>query len=106
MANTATLTWTFPTSNTDGSPLALSALTGVDVYAGTSKAQLNKIQTIPGPFTTATASVTVDVTNLGYGTVYFAVDVADAAGTSAFSAIGSKTFVAPVPNPPTNFLVA
>jgi len=32
--------------------------------------------------------------------------VTDAAGTSAFSAIGSKTFVAPVPNPPTNFLVA
>jgi hypothetical protein len=46
------------------------------------------------------------VTALGYGTVYFAVDVSDATGTSAFSAIGSKTFPAPVPSAPTGFTVA
>lgn len=106
MTNTATLTWAFPTTNTDGSALALSALTGVDVYAGVNKAQLNKLQTVAGPFTTPTASVTVDVTALGFGTIYFAVDVSDAAGTSAFSAIGSKTFPAPVPSAPTGFTVA
>jgi hypothetical protein len=106
MANTATITFPFPTQNTDGSALALSAITSFDVYAGTNKAVLSKLQTVAGPFSTPTESVTVDATALGFGTIYFAVDVSDAAGTSAFSPIGSKTFAAPVPMAPSNLTVA
>jgi hypothetical protein len=60
----ATLNWTAPTTNTDGS--ALTNLAGYKVRYGTSVAALTQIQTVAGAGTT-----TVTVQGLSAGTWYF-----------------------------------
>ena len=111
----ATLTWTPPTQNTDGS--ALTNLASYRVKYGTSSASLTQMQTVTAPASTAIVS------NLTAGTWYFGATAVNSAGAeSALSNIGTKTIAAPppttvsrtvtwtvkapsVPNPPTNLTV-
>lgn len=81
----ATLTWTAPTTNTDGTPL--TTLTGFTIYYGTSQDTLTQSVVVSGATTT-----TYEFTGLTTGTWYFALSADAADGTqSAQSNIGSKT---------------
>jgi len=81
----ATLSWTPPTQNTDGS--TLSNLSGYRIYYGTSSSALN--QTIQVSGAGMSRYVIVDLTA---GTYYFAVKAVTSGGTeSALSNIASKT---------------
>lgn len=93
-AGTATLTWTAPTQNTDGS--ALTDLAGYKIYYGTSPTTMTTVVTISN----ATAT-TRTISTLGVGTWHFAMTAFNAAGAeSARTATVSKVITAPVPNPP------
>jgi Fibronectin type III domain len=82
---TATMSWTAPTMNSDGSPL--SALAGFTIYYGTSSASLTQTIQIPNA-----GAVNYVVTNLSPGTWYFAVSAYTNAGEqSALSTVVSKT---------------
>jgi hypothetical protein len=82
---TASLSWTAPSQNTDGS--ALTDLAGFRVYHGTSPTALNVLATVPG--STSTGYV---ATQLATGTHYFAVAAYTNSGVeSALSGVGSKT---------------
>jgi fibronectin type III domain protein len=82
---TATLSWTPPTTNTDGTPV--TTLAGYHVYYGTSQAALTQSVAISGPTTTS-----YEVTGLAAGTWYFAVAADAMDGTEGpQSALGSKT---------------
>jgi hypothetical protein len=82
---TATLTWTAPTTNTDGS--ALTPLNGYTIFYGTTEGALTESVVVSGATTT-----TYEFTGLTTGTWYFAVAADAADGTqSAQSIIGSKT---------------
>jgi hypothetical protein len=81
----ATLSWTPPTTNTDGSPLA--NLSGYRVYWGTASGDYPNSVTLNS---SGLASYVVE--NLGPGTYYFVVTALSSAGTeSSFSNMGSKT---------------
>lgn len=81
----ATLSWTPPTHNTDGTPI--QDLAGYRIYYGASRAALGAVIEIPN----ASKSVYV-VQNLTPGTWYFAVTAYTASGKeSAQSNIASKT---------------
>jgi hypothetical protein len=83
---TATVKWTPPTTNSDGS--ALTNLAGFNVYWGTSAGNLNKSAQVVGP-----SSTNYMVTGLGTGTWYFAVAAYTSTGAqSALSTVNSKTF--------------
>jgi hypothetical protein len=81
----ATLSWTPPTQNTDGS--SVTNLAGYNIYYGTSPEDLTtKIQVTNAGLTAYT------VADLGAGTYYFSVSAYTANGVeSAPSAVGSKT---------------
>jgi len=86
-AGTATLTWTAPTQNTDGSPLV--DLAGYRVYHGTSPDALTDVVQV-----TDAAATTYAFNQLGSGTHYFAVAAYTASGVeSALSGVGSKTIL-------------
>jgi hypothetical protein len=81
----ATLSWTAPTENTDGTPI--SGLAGYHIYYGTSANALTTTITISDP--TETSFV---VSGLAPGTYYFTVVAYNSAGVdSAQSNMGSKT---------------
>ena len=73
---TATVDWTPPTENSDGS--ALSNLAGYKVYYGTSAKNLNQVVQVPNP-----GVATYTVSNLSSGTWYFAVSAYTTAGTES-----------------------
>jgi hypothetical protein len=80
----ATLSWTPPTQNTDGS--ALTNLAGFRIAYGMSAANLDKTIEIPNP-----GLASYVVTELGSGTWYFAVKAYSSAGAeSALSNVASK----------------
>ena len=82
---TATLKWTPPTKNTDGSSIA--SLAGYVISYGTSPTALSQTINITNPATT-----TYTVQNLGQGTWYFALSATASDGTlSALSSMVSKT---------------
>ena len=82
---TATLRWSAPTSNTDGS--ALTDLAGYRIYHGTSASALNDVTPISNP-----GISTYVFDTLASGTHYFAISAVNAAGAeSARSSVGSKT---------------
>jgi len=84
-SGTATLTWTAPTTNTDGS--ALTDLAGYHVYYGTSASALSTVIDIANPATT-----TYTIASLASGTWYFAVNAYTTSGVeSALSNTGSKS---------------
>lgn len=72
----ATLSWTPPTENTDGTPA--TALAGYYVRYGTSPDELDKTITVPGA-----KSTTCIISGLTEGTYYFAVVAYTAAGTKS-----------------------
>jgi hypothetical protein len=82
---TATLSWSAPTQNTDGT--ALTNLSGYKVYHGTSASSLTDVRTI------SNAGITTFVFDqLAAGAHYFAVSAVNSAGTeSAMSNVGRKT---------------
>jgi hypothetical protein len=81
----ATLSWSAPTTNTDGTPVI--TLAGYHVYYGMTQGALTKSVAVNGAGTTS-----YEITGLTTGTWYFAItaDAADGA-ESTKSAIGSKT---------------
>ena len=83
-SGSATLTWTAPTQNTDGSQL--TNLSGYRIYHGTSASSLTDIRSV------AANSSTYQFTSLGSGSHYFAISAYNAEGTeSSLSVVGSKT---------------
>lgn len=98
-AGSATVSWTAPTKNTDGS--ALTDLAGFRVYYGSNPALLDQVAQAPGATTTSAT-----INNLPEGsTWYFAVKAYNTRNAeSALSAAASKSFT--VPNPPGNVTVA
>jgi Putative Ig domain len=81
----APLTWSAPTTNTDGTPI--SYLSGYDVYYGTSQTALTKSVQVAGPAMTSCV-----IGSLPAGTWYFAVTAYLADGTqSALSNVVSTT---------------
>ena len=81
----ATLSWTIPTTNADGS--ALTDLAGFRIYYGNSPDSLTQSITITTPDTTNFV-----ISNLGTGTWYFALLAYNSLQTeSPLSAIVSKT---------------
>jgi hypothetical protein len=83
-AGTATLTWTAPTTNTDGTPV--TPLSGYTIYYGTSPGALTQSVAVSASTTSYT------VTGLAAGTWYFGMAADAADGTeSAMSNVGSKT---------------
>jgi hypothetical protein len=82
----AALSWTAPTTDTNGSPV--TTLTGYTIFYGTSESALTHSVSVSGASTT-----TYTITGLVSGTWYFAVAADASDGTqSAMSNIGSKTF--------------
>jgi hypothetical protein len=75
-AGSATLSWTAPTKNTDGSPV--TNLAGYYVHYGTSPDELTNTITVAGATTT-----TCIISGLTEGTHYFAVVAFTAAGTNS-----------------------
>ena len=102
-AGEATLTWTAPTQNTDGSPL--TDLAGFKIYVGTTQGGPYPVSVdIPDPLAT-----TFTVPNLTEGTTYYFVSTAyNSAATvqeSDFSNEVSKLIPFKVPNPPSMLTV-
>lgn len=84
---TATLTWTAPTQNTDGS--SLTDLAGYRVYHGMSPNALDEMTQLPGAGATNYVFM-----QLASGTHYFAVAAYTSNGMeSALSSVGSKTIL-------------
>jgi hypothetical protein len=81
-SGTASLSWTPPTTNEDGTPVTLM---GFNIYAGSSGTSLLKIGSV-GPSQTSFA-----VDYLPAGTYYYAVTAVGDTGESQFSNIESKT---------------
>jgi Fibronectin type III domain len=82
---TATLSWTAPTDNSNGSPI--TGLAGYNIYYGTDPSNLTKSIDVAGATTT-----TYTVTGLTAGTYYFAVAAYNSEGVdSSLSNIGQKT---------------
>jgi Putative Ig domain len=65
-AGSASLSWTAPTQNTDGTPV--TDLAGYHIYFGTSVGALNSLIDVPGAATTE-----FEISNLSSGTYYFIV---------------------------------
>ncbi len=84
-SDSATLSWSAPTQNTDGTPV--TDLAGYYVHYGTSPSALSESLDVSGP-----ASTTYVVTGLSSGTYYFAVSAYNSLGfEGALSNIASKT---------------
>jgi len=84
-SGTATVSWSAPTANTNGT--ALTPLSGYTIFYGTSAASLTKTIVITNPST-----LTYVISGLSSGTWYFAVAADASDGTqSAHSSLGSKT---------------
>ncbi len=81
----ATLAWTDPTANTNGS--SLTNLAGVHLFYGQSQSSMTNEITVP-----STSENTYTISGLASGTWYFAATAYTTAGVqSALSAIGTKT---------------
>lgn len=82
----ATLTWTAPTQNTDGTPL--TDLSGYTIYYGTNAGSLTSTVAI-----NSASTVTYTVTGLAVGsTYYFAITSKNSSGVeSSLSSVASKT---------------
>lgn len=85
VTGSATIAWTPPTQNSDGSTLV--DLSGYNVYYGSSPTGLTQKLPVANPGATS-----VTVSNLGAGTYYFAMTAYNSAGIeSALSGLGSKS---------------
>jgi len=83
----ATLSWSAPTRNTNGTPL--TDLAGYTIYYGTDPNDLTQTINVPMPSATS-----FEVSNLPPGTYYFAVAAYTSIGTQSEAAsAGSKTII-------------
>jgi len=83
-SGTATVSWTIPTTNNDGTPL--TNLSGFHIYYGTAANSMTKVAQIANPSVSTYA-----VTNLSPATWYFGVKAYTSAGVeSAISNIANK----------------
>jgi hypothetical protein len=81
----ATLEWSDPTKNTNGS--ALTDLAGIHIYYGTSQSAMTHEVTV-----SSTSETSYTISGLAAGTWYFAATAYTTTGMqSALSDIGSKT---------------
>jgi Putative Ig domain len=86
---TATLSWSPPELNTDGSPFNRNDLAGYRVYHGTNPQNLIDVREVSN-----SGQTVYTLNQLSPGTHYFAVAVVTVSGIeSALSAIGSKTIM-------------
>lgn len=97
-AGTATVSWTAPTQNTDGSPL--TNLAGYRIYYGTSATAINTVVDIP------VATTTQRILTLPAGMHYFQMTAYNTLGVeSARTAVLSKDIPPPVPGEPGNVTI-
>lgn len=89
---TATISWTLPTQNTDGT--ALTNLAGTEVYAGISGTSMTRVADVPVPGTSYV------VTNLVDGLWYFGVAVYRTDGVFSSIAGPVTLLVSSTPPPP------
>jgi|HubBroStandDraft_5_1064220.scaffolds.fasta_scaffold102517_3 hypothetical protein len=92
----ATLTWTAPTVNTDGSPV--SGTLTYNVYSGATATTLTKLQS-------GVTGLTVSIPGVAGSTSCFSVTAVEGGQESAQSNVACKTFPASVPDAPTNLVV-
>jgi Putative Ig domain len=84
-SGSATLSWTTPSDNTNGTPA--TNLAGYHIYYGTSRGSLNSVIDVPGTTTTK-----YEISNLNSGTYYFEVAAYNSQGVDGVvSNEGSKT---------------
>lgn len=93
VTSAATLSWTAPTTNTDGSPL--TDLSTFNIYQGTSPAGMTKVATVGASGGTYTTPV------LQPGTYYFSVTAVNAAGAESTKSAVVSTTISPPPIPKT-----
>lgn len=108
-AGTATVTWTLPTQNTDGSAIAAGTLASTTVAWGSCGTTAGTFGTEAGRASVAVPGTTYTVLNLAPATYCFHALVTTTGGvTSAWSAVASKAVPAPAPapQPPTIVTVA
>jgi hypothetical protein len=110
MANPTTFSWTDPTTNTDGSPIAAGEITGYTIGIRNTAATGSVVGMYPITANVAGAAAASELVS-ALGTVLapgsYAAAIQSAGPTpSAFSAEVAFTIAAPVPNPPTNFGIA
>lgn len=93
-----TVTWTNPTSNTDGSPLPAEQITRTTVVWGSSAEALTESQVVNGSLTTATI-------DLAPGSWFVAARTTANGQDSGLSNIAQVEILPPAPNPPSNLTV-
>jgi hypothetical protein len=99
-AGEATVTWTHPTTRTDGSALPASQIGSTKVEWGT--CQGSSFGTAAGNASAAGAATSLVVPNLPAGTYCFRAATIDTGGLqSGWSAVVSKVVPVAPPNPPT-----
>ncbi len=88
-ARSATLSWTIPTTRTDGSPLSLSEIDGYRIYMGSNEEDLSLIVDLNDGTTTSHT-----FTDMAIGTSVFTVTTYDIDGNeSSFSNVATKTIM-------------
>lgn len=92
-ADTKTVTWTNPTTNTNGSALSASSITRTTVYWGSSASAMTSSKIVAG----AATSTTVD---LAPGTWYVGAKTTANGNDSALSNVVQVVIPQPTPNPP------
>lgn len=98
-AGEATVTWTNPTTRTDGSALAASQIGSTKIEWGT--CQGSSFGAAAGSASAVGAATSLVVQNLPAGTYCFRAATIDAAGLqSGWSAVASKVVPVAPPNPP------
>ncbi len=86
-STSATLSWTAPTTRTDGTPLAMDEIGGYKVYMGASATDLSLVANVSDPYT-----MEYEINNLDEGTYYFAVSTYSKSDVeSDISVVVSKT---------------
>ena len=70
--NSATLTWTAPTTRVDGSPVPMSELAGYKIYMGTASDAMTPVAKVSDPYT-----MEYQFSALDSGTYYFSVTALD-----------------------------
>lgn len=98
-AGQATVSWTNPSANTDGSPLPASQITGSVVEWGTCSGAA--FGAPAGETTTAGAATSVVIESLAPGAYCFRVATRANGLQSEWSAVAAKAVPFPAPNPPT-----
>jgi len=109
-ANPTTISWTDPTTNVDGTPIAAGEITGYAVGVRSTTASGSAAGTYPytasAPSSSSSELLSALTPLLTAGTYVAAVQAVTAAGNSAWSAESSPFTITEIPNPPSNVLVS